>query len=114
MYPISSSTDLELFKILATLEGLEKKDKKEKTSNFFNLPDEFSAQVQNADKLHASLQKAGLEGYFHAVLKCIIIVSNKYFKDLQEILDDGTEYSNWNPKAQQHRDNEGNAVVFLK
>ena len=115
MYPMYSSTHYDLFKLLTQLEALEKKDKKEKTSNFFNLPDKFnSTQIQNADKLHASLQKAGMEGYFHAVLGCIVIISEKPSRELQEILNDATEYSNWKPIVQETRDYEGNALVLLK
>jgi hypothetical protein len=89
-------------------------EKKEKASNFLNLPDKFSAQILNADKLHASLQKAGLEGYFHVRLQCIIIISKKRSTELQEILNDGTEYSNWKPKVEEHRDYEGHALIFLR
>ena len=115
-----SSSDYHLFKSLNQIEqslaqfGMFEKTEEQK-SNFFNLPYNFnSTQIQNADKLHASLQKAGIEGYFHTVLKCIIIISKKSSKELQAIIDDGTEYSNWKPEVQGHRDYEGNALVLIK
>ncbi len=84
-------------------------------TNFFNLPEEHftSQQIQNANKLHVSLQKSGLEGYYQSVLKCIIIKSHKDSSVLQEILNDGTKYVNWEPQVQDHRDYEGNAIVVL-
>jgi hypothetical protein len=110
------STDLiaALSKTTALMEMLSKMSSEIPESNLFNLPKQFSSeQIQNANKFHASLQKAGLEGYYHGFLKCIIIKSNKSSLELQEIISDGTEYTNWKPEVQRLRDYEGNALVFL-
>jgi hypothetical protein len=86
-------------------------------SNLFGLPEKsFSPQqIENANKFHASLQKSGLEGYYHDILKCIIIKSHKMSSELQEIIDNDSEttYVNWKPEVKSTRDYQGNALVYL-
>jgi hypothetical protein len=94
---------------------LEKMSLQTRETNLFKLPKKrFTLkQIQNADKLHASLKKAGLEGCYNPYVFGIIIKSRKDSSELLEILNDGTKYVDWELHVQDHRDYEGNAIVFL-
>ena len=109
MNPITSNNDHVDF----VFEKLDKTNIDKESANYFYLPPKYSKHIQNANKLHDSLEKAGLYGYFHNHMNCIVIVSEKTSQELQEILDDGTEYSNWTLTVQYQRDRNGNALVYL-